>query len=1118
MISAPDSALQYCRARSRPLYDASSGTFLGTSSAVAPNVLLTCNHLIGDRSEVKGPAEIYSVLHKFPCLDLATIRTFGEPLPGSFIVSSRDIEPLEQVIIYGYRTRDDKIVDAVHFASIGSASERVLAPNCAAQKVFGFSSRNLVELGMSGAAVLRASSYEMLGYIVGYDVLESAERKDDVFVPLSSEIASNVSLREHLTFSHQHRAILINTVRRLMSLAGYLVNADRLGDEPGLQECLVCVHGTGVLEHVFLVIAASGDVGHSQKQVEELHDLAIKRAESRHLHFDKVIVIVEEDSQAHLYLEYAQSLKDLKEATPSGVRPPVATSAGPLVGLIGGSYLERLVQSPAGDSPESALEAIETRIRDGAKIVVLTGPTDSGKRTILEIFQRNLEGRFLSGGADLLNTVRIELAAAASADIASWTRPISEHTVVLIDDFEKLWTSGDSALAIRALRALGTELNRNFRDWSIILSFGGDTENIIQTLPSVVEGLIDQSRIVALELLPLSGELIRHALFGELGSTAGQALWKTVSSSQEIFQIAQWPSGLSVLLDRIFQASWDRQRASQIHVIAAIVNGFLSRGRRNNEDMPPSVTLQYLIQLAKDMNATQQIAIPLSRARRIYADAALKTGNVHNIAVNDLLAPGLLASSTQLDALRFENPVFLHYFLALAIMQSVEANETGAHNPLFHRRLPIALLTDTIHLGLDERLIRGMLASIAHHKNELVGFIGGNCISLLRILGANLRDTDLSATDLRGAIFAGCDLSYSNLSNCELIDVGFANARLDHTSFAAANLYRADLKSGCTVYQLLKCDDSIFAATSLRRLLRIRTPTTSPALQDIEGFTDAVFAVAASARERLLIAGGQDGTVRGWDYVTGEPKFVLRGHFSDIRTLAFAGNRIVSGSVDGQINVWAPWSATLLRSICPCGGQIWNLSMLSNTKAVALCDRAHLHIINVIDGTTHASVNLPQGHSRRLVLRRSSSEVFVGGPGWIWSLDIDTLSSTIREVPHSSIRTLIHLGIDGILIGGAYGKIIWATNDLSRFADVPTSSNDYISDFSAVDSNLICASDASGRIFFIGEEAGQWGERGAAIMLDHDRQLSVNAADFRGVENLPEERLTHLAKLGAIVN
>ncbi|SHN39432.1 WD40 repeat domain-containing serine/threonine protein kinase [Cryptosporangium aurantiacum] len=85
----------------------------------------------------------------------------------------------------------------------------------------------------------------------------------------------------------------------------------------------------------------------------------------------------------------------------------------------------------------------------------------------------------------------------------------------------------------------------------------------------------------------------------------------------------------------------------------------------------------------------------------------------------------------------------------------------------------------------------------------------------------------------------------------------------------------------------------------------------------LAGHSDAVRVVLASAGDRILYTGGDDGTVRKWDVATGSCLQVLGGHDGAVRALAATADGRCTLSLDetGTLRVWDDDTGECLRTV-----------------------------------------------------------------------------------------------------------------------------------------------------------------------------------------------------------
>lgn len=129
------------------------------------------------------------------------------------------------------------------------------------------------------------------------------------------------------------------------------------------------------------------------------------------------------------------------------------------------------------------------------------------------------------------------------------------------------------------------------------------------------------------------------------------------------------------------------------------------------------------------------------------------------------------------------------------------------------------------------------------------------------------------------------------------------------------------------------------------------------------GATSTIYSVNFSPNGELLVAGGNDRSVRVWRVSNGSLIRTLTGHTSAINAVAFSpdGTVIASGSGDRTIRIWNADSGALVRSLSAHTSIVRTLCFAANgTLLVSGSDDRSIRIWRVSDG---AALSTAQGHT-----------------------------------------------------------------------------------------------------------------------------------------------------------
>jgi WD40 repeat protein len=304
--------------------------------------------------------------------------------------------------------------------------------------------------------------------------------------------------------------------------------------------------------------------------------------------------------------------------------------------------------------------------------------------------------------------------------------------------------------------------------------------------------------------------------------------------------------------------------------------------------------------------------------------------------------------------------------------------------------LAFAYALQAAERGHPHQSLAGVCLAGAHLAEWTIGF--PDCDGLLSLAGA-----DLSATDLRWAVFHRVDLSATNLARADLtlaelhdsllrlvqtdgarvVGTVFRKCLLDDTDLSRATTYRT---------QILRCTAGPEPAGGLL-LAPIATDRAAGAPRPLTGHRKAVNAVAWSPDGTRLATAGTDGTAQLWDPITGEQLITL----TDTATMS-----AVAWSPDGTRIATAGEGGTRLWD--PTGQQLTTLSDSGPVNAVAWSPDGTRLATADIDGTarlwelsTGQQLPSPIGHTspmRALAWSPDGARIAtasIGGTTRVWN-------------------------------------------------------------------------------------------------------------------------------------
>ena len=300
-----------------------------------------------------------------------------------------------------------------------------------------------------------------------------------------------------------------------------------------------------------------------------------------------------------------------------------------------------------------------------------------------------------------------------------------------------------------------------------------------------------------------------------------------------------------------------------------------------------------VVALTAKRQATEQAQIADRNSRQADQNAAEATEQAHRAT-----ALGLAA---QADSVRKDNPALA---LVLAV-ESIAATDT----PLPHGRR--ALVDARIDFG--NRKWQPVGEPIVQNKLGVEGLALSPDGALLAAAGAESVRlwNPVTGEPVGGALVNGSFGMNAVAFNPDgtLLASGGVDGAIQLWDPTTGELVRSLTGDNGWLHAVRFSPDGTALVSAGDGGVRWSDPASGEPAGQLIGHNDPVNALAFSPDGKILVTGGFDGTVRLWDWDTGEPvREPLTGHEAAVHAVEFNrdGTRLASAAVNGTVRVWDP--------------------------------------------------------------------------------------------------------------------------------------------------------------------------------------------------------------------
>lgn len=393
--------------------------------------------------------------------------------------------------------------------------------------------------------------------------------------------------------------------------------------------------------------------------------------------------------------------------------------------------------------------------------------------------------------------------------------------------------------------------------------------------------------------------------------------WNDIASkiftSFHLFEIFQTPLFATELCNVI-----DNGITKHADIFNALINSWIEKNYYFLY-LNTTIKLSIIEKIACTLYYKNSLTFSENELNEIIDSCSVRAENIDKYKT-DILTSSFIVRDKD-DNYRFSHYSIMEYFIARVLEREVidiNQNKIQPSKKFYFSRRKLTsgiyqFLSDLIE---NEEVLLKIVKMTKNKSFSDTGYIGSNCISILRCKGTNLSNNDFSHCVLVDSDFRSIDLSGSSFEAANLYTTNFDNCILDNTNFVDAELSYSSIKCFSGIFDFVIIDQSKLLLATMQNMIFLFDIKEKYAKIVTSIHNDSIWTLHQSNNKSWLFSGGRDHRLFMWNN-NGELIRIFDGHSDNIWKISSSYNDtyVASCSSDKTIKVWNIGSSAALFTL-----------------------------------------------------------------------------------------------------------------------------------------------------------------------------------------------------------